>query len=109
MIISGICLTVMTGVRKHHDQSILKVTIRIMTPKERSLKKNAPELFISTREGKGVKVSSEDQARFGRINNVNYCWVPPHLRAQVKQQMVREHVYAFTVSPQARSFDGRVL
>jgi transposase len=64
--------------------------------KEKLLKKNAPELFSSTREGKAVKVFFEDEARFGRINNVSRCWVPPHQRAEVKQQMVREHVYAFT-------------
>jgi hypothetical protein len=38
----------------------------------------------------------EDEARFGRINNVSRCWVPKGRRAAVKKQMVREHTYAFS-------------
>lgn len=38
----------------------------------------------------------EDEARFGRINNVSRCWVPKGKRAVVKKQMVREHTYAFS-------------
>ncbi|WP_121357697.1 IS630 family transposase [Flavisolibacter nicotianae] len=36
----------------------------------------------------------EDEARFGRINNVSRCWVPAGKRATVKKQIVREHSYA---------------
>jgi transposase len=51
-----------------------------------------------------LKIFFEDEACFGRINNVSRCWVPEHARATVKQQMVREHTYAFcAVSP----FDGQ--
>jgi transposase len=42
-----------------------------------------------------LKVFFEDEARFGRINNVSRCWVPNKHRAVVKKQMVREHSYAF--------------
>lgn len=43
----------------------------------------------------------EDEARFGRINNVSRCWVPPGSRAVVGQQMVREYIYAYTaICPQ---------
>jgi hypothetical protein len=38
----------------------------------------------------------EDEARFGRINNVSRCWVPKQKRATVKKQMIREHTYAFS-------------
>jgi hypothetical protein len=38
----------------------------------------------------------EDEARFGRINNVSRCWVPKTKRAAVKRQMIREHTYAFS-------------
>lgn len=38
----------------------------------------------------------EDEARFGRINNVSRCWVPQGRRAAVKKQTVREHTYAFS-------------
>jgi hypothetical protein len=38
----------------------------------------------------------EDEARFGRINNITGCWVPKGKRAIVKKQMIREHTYAFS-------------
>jgi hypothetical protein len=38
----------------------------------------------------------EDEARFGRINNLSRCWVPPGKRATVKKQIVREHTYVFS-------------
>jgi hypothetical protein len=38
----------------------------------------------------------EDEARFGRINNVSRCWVPAGKRAIVKKQRIREHTYAFS-------------
>jgi hypothetical protein len=37
----------------------------------------------------------EDEARFGRINNLSRCWVPKQKRATVKKQIIREHSYAF--------------
>jgi hypothetical protein len=43
-----------------------------------------------------LKVFFEDEARFGRINNVSRCWVPKGRRAKVKKQMIREHIYAFS-------------
>jgi DDE superfamily endonuclease len=38
----------------------------------------------------------EDEARFGRINNICRCRVPKGKRAVVKKQIVREHTYAFS-------------
>jgi hypothetical protein len=38
----------------------------------------------------------EDEARFGRINNLCRCWVPKGKRAVVSKQIVREHTYAFS-------------
>jgi transposase-like protein len=38
----------------------------------------------------------EDEARFGRINNLSRCWVHRSDRAVVTQQLVREYVYAYT-------------
>lgn len=43
----------------------------------------------------------EDEGRFGRINNVQKCWFERGLRPAVKQQLVREFIYAFnSVCPQ---------
>lgn len=38
----------------------------------------------------------EDEARFGRINNLSRCWVCPGQRAIVTQQLIREYTYAYT-------------
>lgn len=43
-----------------------------------------------------MKVFFEDEARFGRINNICHCWVPSGKRAAVKKQIIREHTYAFS-------------
>jgi hypothetical protein len=43
----------------------------------------------------------EDEGRFGRINNIQKCWFQRGLRPAVKQQLVREFIYAFnSVCPQ---------
>ena len=43
----------------------------------------------------------EDEAKFGRMNYVRKCWVYRKDRAVVKQQLIREYIYAFTtVCPQ---------
>lgn len=38
----------------------------------------------------------EDEARFGRINNLSRCWVQGKERAVVTQQLIREYTYAYT-------------
>lgn len=43
----------------------------------------------------------EDEARFGRMNNLSYCWVPGNERAEIEKQLIREYTYAYTaVCPQ---------
>jgi len=37
----------------------------------------------------------QDEARFGRIDSISSCWVPPGGRAKVGQQIVREYIYAY--------------
>ena len=60
--------------------------------------KKAPERFcsITAPEAKPLKVFFEEEARFGRINNVARCWVPKGKRAVVQKQIVQEHTYAFS-------------
>ncbi len=38
----------------------------------------------------------QDEGRFGRINNLRYCWSPKGVRAIVKRQIIREFTYAYT-------------
>jgi hypothetical protein len=40
----------------------------------------------------------QDEARFGRIDNISSCWVPPGGRAKVGNQIVREYVYVYLVA-----------
>jgi len=43
----------------------------------------------------------QDEARFGRIDNISSCWVPPGGRALVGKQTIREYSYAYlTVCPE---------
>ena len=45
----------------------------------------------------------QDEARFGRINNPQYCWAPKKVRPVVRKQIVREYTYAYgAICP----FDG---
>lgn len=48
-----------------------------------------------------IKLFFEDEARFGRINNLTRCWVPKTERAEIERQLIREYTYAYTaVCPQ---------
>jgi len=40
----------------------------------------------------------QDEARFGRITSVGRSWAPIGIRPTVKQQIVREYLYAFTAA-----------
>jgi transposase len=42
-----------------------------------------------------IKLFFQDEARFGRINKVRKCWVPPNSRAIIGQQLVRQYTYAY--------------
>ncbi len=57
--------------------------------------------FIGEEDERPIKLFFEDEARFGRINNVRKCWVEKCTRAIVTQQIIREYIYAYTsVCPQ---------
>jgi putative transposase len=61
-------------------------------------------------EDRPVRLMFEDEARFGRINEPQRCWVPAGVRPEVCAQMVREYEYAFAaVSPHDGVLDTRVL
>jgi transposase len=38
----------------------------------------------------------QDEGRFGRIDNISSCWVPPGTRAKVGNQIIRKYTYAYT-------------
>lgn len=52
--------------------------------------------IINPADSRPLKLFFEDEARFGRINQLKKCWVYRCDRAIVKQQHIREYSYAFT-------------
>ena len=52
----------------------------------------------------------QDEARFGRINEIKKCWVPKGIRPEVIKQIVREYTYAYgVVSPKDGKSDFLIL
>lgn len=51
---------------------------------------------LKVNDTRPFKLFFQDEARFGRINNVSRCWVNGKDRAVVAQQMIREYIYAYT-------------
>ena len=45
--------------------------------------------------GAKIILMFEDEARFGRINDLAHCWCPKGVRPVVPRHLVREFVYAF--------------
>jgi putative transposase len=53
---------------------------------------------------------SQDEGRFGRINQPRRCWAPPGIRPQVAAQVVREYTYVYAaVAPQRGLMTALVL
>ena len=52
----------------------------------------------------------QDEARFGRINNLKKCWAPKGIRPEIKSQVVREYTYAYgAFSPKDGTCDFLIL
>lgn len=45
-----------------------------------------------------INLWAQDEARFGRMNNLKRCWAPPGVRPVVHLQRVREYIYVFSVT-----------
>lgn len=57
----------------------------------------------ANKQSKELKIFFQDEARFGRIDNLRRCWAPSGVRPVLKKQIVREYTYAYgAVCP----FDG---
>lgn len=55
------------------------------------------------KQDKELKIFFQDEARFGRIDDLRRCWAPKGVRPLLKKQIVREYSYAYgAVCP----FDG---
>jgi len=51
--------------------------------------------FDNEGDDRPIKLFFQDEARFGRIDNISSCWVPPGGRASVGNQVIREYTYAY--------------
>ena len=51
--------------------------------------------FVNQADIRPIKLFFQDEARFGRIDNVSACWVPPHSRARVGKQIIRQYTYLY--------------
>jgi hypothetical protein len=51
--------------------------------------------FDNQADTRPIKLFFQDEARFGRIDNVCSCWVPPHSRALVGKQIIRQYTYLY--------------
>jgi hypothetical protein len=54
-------------------------------------------------QGKELKIFFQDEARFGRIDNLRRCWAPAGIRPVIRKQIVREYTYVYGAVCQ---FDG---
>jgi len=51
--------------------------------------------FDNEEDNRPIKLFFQDEARFGRIDNVTSCWVPKGSRALVGNQIIREYTYLY--------------
>lgn len=49
----------------------------------------------ANKQNKELKIFFQDEARFGRINDLQRCWAPSGIRPLLKKQIVREYSYAY--------------
>ena len=52
--------------------------------------------FKNKNDKRPIKLFFQDEARFGRIDNVCSCWVPQKQRARVGSQIIRQYTYAYS-------------
>ena len=83
-------------------------------PPRRILKKLADivkqEVARQGQIGRQLRLTFQDEARFGRINDPRRCWAPQGVRPEVGMQIVREYIDAFgAVSPHDGTLDSLVL
>jgi transposase len=49
-------------------------------------------------DNRPLKIWTQDEARFGRMNNPKRSWAPAHIRPIVSLQRVREYLYLFSAT-----------
>lgn len=75
-------------------------------------KKKAPEYIqdaidaFDPNDKRPVKIWTQDESRYGRMNNPRKCWAPAGCRPIVHLQRIREYIYVFSAT---NPFTGEVF
>lgn len=56
----------------------------------------AKSLEFEASDQRPIKLFFQDEARFGRIDNICSCWVPKGMRAKVGSQIIRQYTYTYS-------------
>lgn len=57
-----------------------------------------------------IRLYFQDEARFGRMNSIQKCWVKKGVQAKVPQQLIREYTYAYSsVCPETGEMFSLIL
>ena len=61
-------------------------------------------------ESQPIRLMFQDEARFGRINDVRQCWAPKPIRPLCKAMLTHEYTYAYAaVEPATGTMDALIL
>lgn len=63
------------------------------------------EAVTGDKENMPVRMTFQDEARFGRMSDPRKCWAPWPIRPLVKKTLIREYDYAYAAVTPA---DGRL-
>lgn len=56
----------------------------------------AKSLEFEASDQRPIKLFFQDEARFGRIDNICSCWVPKGMRAKMGSQIIRQYTYTYS-------------
>jgi hypothetical protein len=61
-------------------------------------------------KGQPIRLMFQDEARFGRINDVRRCWAPQPMRPLCKAMLTHEYTYAYaSCEPATGTMDALIL
>lgn len=61
-------------------------------------------------QGKPIRLMFQDEARFGRINDVRRCWAPRPMRPLCQAMLTHEYTYAYaSCEPATGTMDALIL
>lgn len=77
---------------------------------EKKLPCNLGQIVASFTKAQPLRLTFQDEARFGRIRDTCYCWAKKPMRPMVQAMLTHQYTYAYgAVSPIDGRFDSLVL